>query len=280
MSYFSKILIYLLLFSVKAIGAELRSGTNLQTLPEPQEGRIDTNGKFVPPGNELPSGASSGQPQRKDDTLFHPNRVQDLGGGRLAIGEVVANATTREISFPAQVNMRTGPLEYALVHANGKIHESLFKTAVRPEDIHLAALLLGMKPQQASVELDLELVIPSQGAIQMEVGWKKHGPNARYPLEALILKKPTSPDFQGKGKSKLAEGSWHYNGSSFHRGRFLASQEGSIIALIPDQSALINNPRPGRMNDEGYSPNTELLPELEKNVTITFHLPKPEKSTP
>ena len=157
MSYFYKILIYLLLFSVKAIGAELRSGTNLQTLPEPQEGRIDTNGKFVPPGNELPSGASSGQPQRKDDTLFHPNRVQDLGDGRLAIGEVVADATTREISFPAQVNMRTGPLEYALVHANGKIHESLFKTAVRPEDIHLAALLLGMKPQQASVELDLEL---------------------------------------------------------------------------------------------------------------------------
>ena len=47
-SYFSKILIYLLLFSVKAIGAELRSGTNLQTLPEPQEGRIDTNGKLVP----------------------------------------------------------------------------------------------------------------------------------------------------------------------------------------------------------------------------------------
>ena len=59
----------------------------------------------------------------------------------------------------------------------------------------------------------------------------------------------------------------------------MASREGSIIAIIPDQSALVNNPRPGRMDDKGHSPNQGLLPGLEKNVTITFHLPQLVKTT-
>ena len=101
-----------------------------------------------------------------------------------------------------------------------------------------------MKPQQASVELDwngdsIAGGHPDGG--RLEEAWAQCPlpTGGAYPQETDLSR------FSGKGKSKLAEGSWHYNGSSFHRGRFLASQEGSIIALIPDQSALINNPRPG-----------------------------------
>ena len=42
------------------------------------------------------------------------------------IGEVIFNRKTREIRFPAAVNMAGGELlEFAIVHANGKVHEAL-----------------------------------------------------------------------------------------------------------------------------------------------------------
>ena len=51
--------------------------------------------------------------------------VQDLGNGKFKVGIVGFEQKTRQISFPAEVNMKEGALEYAIVHQNGKIHEAI-----------------------------------------------------------------------------------------------------------------------------------------------------------
>ncbi len=74
--------------------------------------------------------------------------VEKLDENRYRIGDVTIDKRTREIRFPALVNLREGILEYLIVHQNGKIHESLFRTETSPTNINLAFTLLSYKPSK------------------------------------------------------------------------------------------------------------------------------------
>src|SRR5437762_3203439 len=56
--------------------------------------------------------------------------IQKVGDGLFQIGQVRLDKEKRTITFPASVNMHEGNIEYVLVHATGKVHESLLKTSV------------------------------------------------------------------------------------------------------------------------------------------------------
>ena len=66
---------------------------------------------------------------------------------------------------------------------------------------------------------------------------------------------------------------WVYNGSRSSQGVFLAQQDGSIVSLIADPGALVNNPREDRENDELWIVNTNTVPAVNTEVQITFELP-------
>ena len=69
--------------------------------------------------------------------------IKELDAERVQIGDVILNRKTREIRFPAAVNMAGGELlEFALVHTNGKVHESLLVTEVPATHINVAFKLL------------------------------------------------------------------------------------------------------------------------------------------
>src|SRR3954466_14443216 len=95
----------------------------------------------------------------------------------LAIGEVKIDAHARAISFPAQVNQRAGAIEYFLVHETGKIHESIFKTAVAPRDIHTAALLFSSTNK------------PVLKVRAIEAAWPDKPNSKSYQAAELILNK-------------------------------------------------------------------------------------------
>src|SRR5688500_4438128 len=61
------------------------------------------------------------------------------------IGAVRLDKKTRTATFPAQVNMVAGNIEYLLVQASGKLHESILKPEAAPLHLHTAMLLLGAK---------------------------------------------------------------------------------------------------------------------------------------
>ena len=76
-----------------------------------------------------PAGEKSGK---------EPPPVRDLGNGKFEVGIVTFHQKSREINFPAEVNMKEGALEYAVVHHNGKIHEAILITKARPFHVHIA----------------------------------------------------------------------------------------------------------------------------------------------
>ena len=164
----------------------------------------------------------------------------------LALGDVKVDAGKRAISFPALVNMRSGQIEYLVVHETGKIHESIFKTSVSPRQVHAAALLFsGTNGGALKAE-------------KIEVTWK----DKKFEGAELILDKAK--------KRPLRETKWAYRGSRFVDGVFLAEREGSIVAVREDRDALIDQDTPAAADDENWEPVTEALPEIGTAVTISI----------
>jgi hypothetical protein len=78
-------------------------------------------------------------------------------------------------------------------------------------------------------------------------------------------------------RAPLARGSWIYNGSTMWEGKFVAETDGSIVAIIDDRDALMNNPRPGREHDEWWRVNEKIVPAKGTRVRITVRAEEPAK---
>lgn len=174
------------------------------------------------------------------------------------MGEVTIDARARAISFPAEVNMRTGAIEYLIVHETGKIHESIFKTAVPPKSIHVAALLFVSTNK------------PSLTVKKIEAWWSEEGKEKRVDGAGLILDKAK--------KRALAKTKWAYRGSRMVESGFLAEREGSIIAVREDRDALIDQDTPDAADDENWEPLTEVVPPIGTKVTVGIWFEEPPKS--
>jgi hypothetical protein len=179
---------------------------------------------------------------------------------------VTVDAKLKTLSFPAIVNMTMGLVEYAVVTSGGKVHESVFKTEAEPAHIHAAMLLLGAKVDtnlETAVFFDPQRQIPGP-KLKIEVA-SVATDNANKPIDAFLRNAQ-------EGARENHVPFWIYNGSRFSGGVFLAQREGSIVSLIADPAALINNPRRDRENDELWSVKTTALPPVETAVEIRMTL--------
>jgi hypothetical protein len=190
--------------------------------------------------------------------------IRSLGGGLLQVGEVTIDRRAGAARFPASVNLREETIEYAVVHKTGKTHESIFRTAARPKDIQVAMLLLGARPVMTNRFGEDGKSLPRGEKIWIDVAWTNNGARVQFAMEDLVLNKET--------KRTLSRGEWIYNGSNFSEGAFTAQSDGSIISTHIDPDALINNPRPGRENDDSYAPCAAVLPPIGAPVEITIRL--------
>lgn len=188
----------------------------------------------------------------------------------LPLGLVRVNAQERWLSFPASINQRTGVVEYVVVTTTGKTHESVLRTEVEPHHIHVGMLLLGAQPPCTPV-FPADLATPPPGdPVQIQVLWSTPDGPVQRPLEDLVV---TTNQWQ-----MLPRGPWTYNGSYLSRGVFVAQSEGSIVALQIDPSALINNPRPGRGNDDLHFVNPAVLPPAGTPIEVRLRLATPTAS--
>jgi hypothetical protein len=202
--------------------------------------------------------------------------------GIFEIGKVRLDQRRRSITLPAMLDRSKGPMEYFLVTAYGKTHESVLATQAEPYHIHLAMLLLGANgpgnaafPGSPTNGVPGPVVHPSIEAIPgnkvaISVKWHVFDRDVEHSAEDLITKKD-SP-------AGMETGSWVYNGSLIVHNRFLAQMDGSIVSLITDPVALINYTGPGHDNDMIWEPNPTNLPppNLPVEVTITLQDPPPK----
>ena len=189
--------------------------------------------------------------------------LKEIGPGRFQLGKVRFHQKERTVSFPAIVNFREGPIEYLVVTTSGKIHESVLRTEAEPRDIHVAMLLLGARGAGTnSLPADAKAELPGE-KLRIEVTWGVDGKKRRFGEEFVRDR---------KANRLMKKGVWVYNGSRLREDGFAAQQDGSIVSVIVDPDALVNNPRPGREDDDNWLANPQLLPPLETPVEVIFRL--------
>ena len=187
----------------------------------------------------------------------------------------------RTVRFPATVQLDNGNLEYLLVTEEGKTHESLFATKVSPFKIHVAMLLLGVNPAKELKEAPPEQLNAANlknapaltgNKVEILIHWKANGKEQQVHAEEWVYNQLT--------ESTMAAGQWIYTSSGIFEGKFLAQTDGSIVALVTDPVALINNTLPGHDNDTVWRVKKGAPPAVNTPVEIIFQLPKQSTPTP
>jgi hypothetical protein len=204
-----------------------------------------------------------------------------MGAGVFQLANLTLNKPDRSVSFPALINMDQGPMEYLLVTAYGKVHESILRTETMPYHIHVAMLLLDATGGSTNVAMaaapgspDAKRSAPtistpgketlSGDKISIEIRWQLDGKEVTRSAEELISNLET--------KSLMAKGHWVYNGSHVVAGSFGAQVSGSIVSLITDRESLMNYIGPGHDNDDIWAVRTNSLPPVNTPVTVTLRL--------
>ncbi|MCF7674788.1 MAG: YdjY domain-containing protein [Akkermansiaceae bacterium] len=205
--------------------------------------------------------------------------VVKIDDSRFRIGEVELNRKTRTIRFPVAVNMSEGALEFAVVHENGKVHESLFLTKINPSHLNIAFKLLRY---QASEELfplmdeghptgffpQVDAKTRAAARVTVRVLWQDGSEEKSATLNEWISNARTA--------EPMPPGPWVYSGSLIVQGQFIAEATGDLIAIFTSRAAVLNFPGEDSDNDDAWIPRTAHIPAKGTAVTVEI---SPWKST-
>lgn len=198
--------------------------------------------------------------------------VEKLDENRFRVGQITFDKKTREIRFPAKVNMTEGLLEYLIVHQNGKVHESLLATEISPTHLNLAFTLLRY---QASRELyalpnetggisDKYPVVPeevkSAARVKIDLEWQQDGKTRKAGANEWIQ--------HAVKNTAMPSGPWVYGGSEFYDGKFVPETTGDIAAIFVSQAALVNYPGADNRDDTVWVAYPKRVPAEGTHVTV------------
>ena len=208
--------------------------------------------------------------------------VEKIDATHYRIGEVTFDQATREIRIPAEVNMTEGLLEFLLVHKNGKVHESLFRTGISATQLNVAFTLLRYKPSRElyfaydehGQNIGPANMVPDDvkaaSRVNIRVEWNDNGQMKSCPVNEWISDSAT--------EKPMPSGPWVYGGSEIENGSFAPESTGDIIAIFLTNSAMILYPGSDNQNDEVWLPFPKRVPPVDTKVTLIFS-PNPQTPT-
>ena len=198
--------------------------------------------------------------------------VKRLDGTRYQIGEIIFDEKTREIRFPAVVNMTEGLLEYLIVHKNGKVHESLLATDISATHLNLAFTLLRYPRSRELYPLpnetdgvsdkfpDVPQEIKAAARVGIDVEWKDGEKVRRVPVNEWIQHEVKS--------TSMPSGPWVYGGSDFSNGKYAPETTGDIASIFMSVASVINYPGVDYNNDDVWTPFPKRVPAQGTPVTV------------
>ena len=201
-----------------------------------------------------------------------PN-VKKIDETKYQIGEVTFDEKSREIRFPAKVNLTEGNLEYLIVKAPmGKLHESLLSTEISATDLNVAFKLLRYPASRELYALpnqtggisgnfpDVPADVKAGARIAIDVEWQQEGKTKRVPINDWVQQ-------EIKGQAMPA-GPWVYGGSDFNDGKFIPEVTGDIAAIFVSGYSLIVYPGKDNSDDEVWIPYPKRVPAEATAVTV------------
>ena len=204
------------------------------------------------------------RPDAAELTVFVKNMSSSLVAVEQETFATIGRATRRRLNRTEYENALRDLLHAPLLLIKNQLPEDGEVAGL------LALLLLGAKGTTNALPEDPTKPL-SGNPIVVEVKWKaeeKVGSELRsFRAEEFVHDRRT--------QRALAAGNWVYTGSRIREDGFAAQVDGSIVSLITDADALVNNPRPGREDDDNWLVHTNNLPALNVPVEFILRLPEP-----
>ena len=197
--------------------------------------------------------------------------VKKLEDGLYDFDGVIIDQKNRKVKFPMICNQESGLIEYAIVHENGKIHESLFRTTIRPQILHASLLLSKAKAFENyfTNQNDSNFTVRdlSKHILEIEVTWDANGSSFSRNIRDFYF---NQNDINNKPEAKI----FLFTGSRMIEKTFMAEHTGSIIGVYMDPDAIINSIESNSDNDELWLAKKSTMPPLESMVTCHLLLPE------
>ena len=153
-----------------------------------------------------------------EDNASNLPAIKKVKEGIYDFGGIIIDRKSNSVSIPAFSNQVNGLVEYAVVHEDGKIHESLFRTTVRPQLFHTSLLLLKFKPVEDFFQNlwsdDPKSIDYSENCFEILVSWEINGTNYEKEMENLSINQSRNGPIEKK--------SFIFTGSKMIEGTFLA----------------------------------------------------------
>ncbi len=198
-----------------------------------------------------------------------PKKIEKIGANLYRVGAVTVDAAARQIRFPGWVNLNNGLIEVVICTGYGKRHESVLWSKVRPMDLHLALLLLGLHPginpawrppedPKARAEM---LQVPPGSLVDVSICWSAAGREKSLRAEHALLDLRTS--------QSLPRTPWVFVGSYVNNGgAYEADQTGSLMTNYHDVYSVLDLPLEAGRSDDYTVANRRVLPERGTPVEI------------
>lgn len=187
------------------------------------------------------------------------DKIQQISDNIYKIKEITINTLSREISFPAEVNMESGLIELLLCGRKGKLHESVLKTEIIPSHLQVALLLLDYNYGNL-LEYQGDPRRPEGDSLLIMVNWQdEHGEMREQRIEEFAYNK--------QNQRKMQSTPWIFTGSRVVEGIYMADIEESIITTYHDPYSIIDNPLTTGGDDTVYEA-AGTLPAKGTKVTI------------
>lgn len=221
---------------------------------------------------ESPSPAPALEPAAEKAAEPVKPSVKKLDGTRYQTGGVIFDQKTREIRFPAVVNMTEGLLEFLIVHKNGKVHEALLATEISPIHLNLAFTLLRYPPSRELYPLpnetgdvsdkfpDVPPEIKAAARVSIDAEWKDGDRIRRLPVNEWIQHEVKS--------TSMPAGPWVYGGSDFTNGKYAPETTGDITSIFMSVASVLYYPGVDYNNDDVWTPFPKRVPEPGTPVTV------------
>ena len=188
--------------------------------------------------------------------------VERTAPGQYRIGDILVNAAEKSVTFPAEISMEKGLLEYLLVRTGGKTYESLLRTGIEPYNLQVACLLVGLVGTDRPLGFQGDPAVPRGDPV--EIILRPGTSNGRIKPEQWLMQ-----TINGENR-ETPPLHWVFTGSLVRNGRLASQVEGSLVAIFHDPIAMIDNATPGGESDTIWFVKEGAVPPVGTPVSVTI----------
>jgi len=202
---------------------------------------------------------------------------------------VTVNRETLEVRIEATVCLDSGVLEFVVCKPDSFEHESIFTTDAKPELVHAALLLAGLKPTPQLAGLtDLwwdKAMKQEASRVKIEVEWKAAEAQKRVNLSSMVRGREGAD-----GVVVEAQDAWVFAGSFLQTNedtgeRFYAANfSGILVGIWPEPSTVIQygvaSGNPYENKGFGMEINEKNVPKVGTKVNLVFSRYIPPQEEP